>query len=423
VVYTPSLRVQALQPPTSTKPVGPAQCNLHDPHPAPRVGVHSPPGLPASRCLSLTDREPLCGTKPMASLLRRARGGSDAAVGAQPAHGMSSLHPHPLRGSSSVTHPPAVVAQSDSARVPRPQSDAAQVEPPAQRSTTVGETSNHPHLHPAPSPRGHSVPRSTCVQNPFIMIHPHPREQAAECGGTRLRMGGVHCGRAHRGDEATDAERDEAYGAFECNICFDVATEPVVTLCGHMYCWPCLYRWLAPPLGRTHCPVCKGMVDATKVIPLYGRRDALPSSSSTTASKSTASLQSDVASAVPPHERGLEPVPCRPRSLRTDSAPPLVVRLSPPFQQPASVLFASRTSTCVLCDRSKNWDNPTSTPPHLKGDSLRNLGSAADWSGWTALAAVAGATAGATLQLIVTRLVPVVTSTGQYGGRWRWWGR
>jgi hypothetical protein len=96
VVYTPSLRVQALQPPTSTKPVGPAQCNLHDPHPAPRVGVHSPPGLPASRCLSLTDREPLCGTKPMASLLRRARGGSDAAVGAQPAHGMSSLHPHPL---------------------------------------------------------------------------------------------------------------------------------------------------------------------------------------------------------------------------------------------------------------------------------------------------------------------------------------
>lgn len=31
--------------------------------------------------------------------------------------------------------------------------------------------------------------------------------------------------------------------AFECNICYDVAESPVVTLCGHLYCWPCLYRW------------------------------------------------------------------------------------------------------------------------------------------------------------------------------------
>jgi hypothetical protein len=28
---------------------------------------------------------------------------------------------------------------------------------------------------------------------------------------------------------------------FECSICMDVAKEPVVTKCGHLFCWPCIY--------------------------------------------------------------------------------------------------------------------------------------------------------------------------------------
>jgi len=144
-------------------------------------------------------------------------------------------------------------------------------------------------------------------------------------------------------DQAVEAAA-EAYGAFECNICFDIATEPVVTLCGHMYCWPCLYRWLAPPLGRTHCPVCKGLVDATKVIPLYGRRDQPPAQLTSSPSKpnpaaASSSSPNDDAH-LPPHERGLEPVPCRPRSLRTDSSPPLAVRALPP-----QAAFPSRPCT------------------------------------------------------------------------------
>lgn len=40
------------------------------------------------------------------------------------------------------------------------------------------------------------------------------------------------------------AQKDDApeCSAFECNICYDVAESPVVTMCGHLYCWPCLYR-------------------------------------------------------------------------------------------------------------------------------------------------------------------------------------
>jgi hypothetical protein len=29
---------------------------------------------------------------------------------------------------------------------------------------------------------------------------------------------------------------------FDCNICFDAARDPVVTQCGHLYCWPCLHQ-------------------------------------------------------------------------------------------------------------------------------------------------------------------------------------
>jgi hypothetical protein len=39
------------------------------------------------------------------------------------------------------------------------------------------------------------------------------------------------------------ANDDDAKAAFECNICYEIPQEPVVTFCGHLYCWPCLYRY------------------------------------------------------------------------------------------------------------------------------------------------------------------------------------
>lgn len=66
-------------------------------------------------------------------------------------------------------------------------------------------------------------------------------------------------------------------GCFDCNICLDFAQEPVVTLCGHLYCWPCIYKWLhcqSATLGSDEppqCPVCKSEISHTTMVPLYGR--------------------------------------------------------------------------------------------------------------------------------------------------------
>jgi E3 ubiquitin-protein ligase RNF5 len=60
-------------------------------------------------------------------------------------------------------------------------------------------------------------------------------------------------------------------GSFDCNICLELAQDPVVTLCGHLFCWPCLYRWLQMHSICQECPVCKAIVEEERVIPLYGR--------------------------------------------------------------------------------------------------------------------------------------------------------
>ena len=58
---------------------------------------------------------------------------------------------------------------------------------------------------------------------------------------------------------------------WECNICLEPLKDTVCTLCGHLYCWPCLYRWLNT--GHTTCPVCKAGVTKENVIPVFVRGD------------------------------------------------------------------------------------------------------------------------------------------------------
>mmetsp|Transcript_34686 Transcript_34686/g.59611 ORF Transcript_34686/g.59611 Transcript_34686/m.59611 type:complete len:262 (+) Transcript_34686:113-898(+) len=64
---------------------------------------------------------------------------------------------------------------------------------------------------------------------------------------------------------------------YSCNVCLEVAVEPVVTQCGHLFCWPCLYRWLNDQrsIDAKLCPVCKAPVTLESVIPLYHQSNAV----------------------------------------------------------------------------------------------------------------------------------------------------
>ncbi|XP_018012723.1 E3 ubiquitin-protein ligase RNF185-like [Hyalella azteca] len=72
------------------------------------------------------------------------------------------------------------------------------------------------------------------------------------------------------GNEKKD-DQEKSSGSFECNICLDTAKDAVVSVCGHLFCWPCLHQWLELRPNNKTCPVCKAAISRDKVIPLYGR--------------------------------------------------------------------------------------------------------------------------------------------------------
>nr|XP_043629451.1 E3 ubiquitin-protein ligase RNF185-like [Erigeron canadensis]XP_043629452.1 E3 ubiquitin-protein ligase RNF185-like [Erigeron canadensis] len=90
-------------------------------------------------------------------------------------------------------------------------------------------------------------------------------------------------------------------GTFECNICFDLAQDPIVTLCGHLFCWPCLYKWLQFHSYSHECPVCKSLIKENNLVPIYGR------------GTSNSDLQA--------HSLSKDVIPRRPASHRPQTAP------------------------------------------------------------------------------------------------------
>ncbi|XP_053717877.1 E3 ubiquitin-protein ligase RNF5 [Synchiropus splendidus] len=73
------------------------------------------------------------------------------------------------------------------------------------------------------------------------------------------------------GGSGADGERERDRATFECNICLETARDAVISMCGHLFCWPCLHKWLETRPNMQQCPVCKAGISREKVIPLYGR--------------------------------------------------------------------------------------------------------------------------------------------------------
>ena len=54
----------------------------------------------------------------------------------------------------------------------------------------------------------------------------------------------------------------------ECPICLSNANLPVVTRCGHVFCWNCIKNWVNTK-GKEECAVCKSGIDLKDVIKLF----------------------------------------------------------------------------------------------------------------------------------------------------------
>lgn len=113
-----------------------------------------------------------------------------------------------------------------------------------------------------------SAPSASNIMN-SENIQPPEKDQSSSSSAATATASATDTSNARQQNDANNTKKDDSM--FECNICLDTAKEAVVSMCGHLFCWPCLHQWLETRPNRQLCPVCKAAISKEKVIPLYGR--------------------------------------------------------------------------------------------------------------------------------------------------------
>ncbi|KAJ9558385.1 hypothetical protein OSB04_012999 [Centaurea solstitialis] len=77
---------------------------------------------------------------------------------------------------------------------------------------------------------------------------------------------------------------------FDCNICLETAKDPILTCCGHLFCWACFYQVPYVDSVSKECPSCKGEVIDSNITPIYGNGKDSNSSSGVSGSESAVKI-------------------------------------------------------------------------------------------------------------------------------------
>ncbi|MCQ2820075.1 MAG: hypothetical protein MJ252_22645 [archaeon] len=60
-----------------------------------------------------------------------------------------------------------------------------------------------------------------------------------------------------------------------CSICLGDPKLPVTAQCGHIFCWPCLKKWLSKKI-TLECPVCRNGIEQDRIIKLHTDKEENP---------------------------------------------------------------------------------------------------------------------------------------------------
>ncbi|XP_010508301.1 PREDICTED: uncharacterized protein LOC104784897 isoform X2 [Camelina sativa] len=125
--------------------------------------------------------------------------------------------------------------------------------------------------------RGRETPTTTATTTPALVSPNEHRDSTAGVIHERSRERLVENGenKTYLIAKALNMEKTSSVpgGFFDCNICLEKAESPILTCCGHLFCWGCFYQLPLIYLNIKECPVCDGEVTDAEVIPIYGNGD------------------------------------------------------------------------------------------------------------------------------------------------------